>query len=464
MSSITQPPTPGSAGNHHTDIQKPSRAPWFVLGGIIALVIIFAAATWESWVPTQSVQVARVIAVKSQNTTKSVKPSGKQSTAFQAAGWVEADPQPTAVTALVSGVIERVSVLDGQSVKAGQEIATLDNTDFKIELAIAAADLDEAKAKVNQAQQALAVAKAHVTAHAKHLELAEAQIAQRKDESDRLANLGDAVSERDQQQAALALQTAEANLEAVHTQLAIHQASVKEREAFVDIMQARVAISQAKLNKAKINLERCVIRAPHDGCIQELLASTGRKQMLGSDNMHSTTVATMYDPASLQVRVDVALDDSAGLFVGQSAKITCNALPKESFNGTVTRILGIADLSRNTLQAKVRIENPSALLRPDMLVKVQFHGKINSHSSNDSNGNIQLLLPKKYFSSSSDEQTLWVVGKDNILEQKAVTLSDTPDNYLVVTSGLSAGMWVVINPPNDLELGQRVSTEEISDE
>ena len=38
----------------------------------------------------------------------------------------------------------------------------------------------------------------------------------------------------------------------------------------------------------------------------------------------------------------------------------------------MTRIVGEADLQRNTLQAKVRVEDPDHRLRPDMLCRAEF--------------------------------------------------------------------------------------------
>src|SRR5690606_23362563 len=121
------------------------------------------------------------------------------------------------------------------------------------------------------------------------------------------------------------------------------------------------------VEKARLALSRTIVGSPVDGRVLRLLSIPGQKKMLSDNDSESSTVAILYDPAKLQVRVDVPLADAAGLQVGQTARIRCGLLPDKVFDGTVTRITGEADLQRNTLQAKVSIASPVDQLRPEML-------------------------------------------------------------------------------------------------
>ena len=449
-------------------IKRPSRAPYILLSAVAVFVLLFAATTWQSWFPAPSVDVVRVISIKhvatttaSQHAQEQVAASGPQETAFQAAGWVEADPQVTAITAQVSGIVQSVSVLDGESVKAGQEIARLIDDDFKIALMSAQASVTEAQARLEESKRQLQIGETHVKAHDTHHQLALAKVAERQDIVDRYQKAGDAVSTQDRQQAALALKTAQAQFEAVHSDLSIREATVKKYQAQVRVDEAKVAVAQARLAQAQLNLERCIIRAANNGTIQELFAYPGRKQMLGSDNPTSTSVATIFDPKKLQARVDIALEDSAGLFIGQDARITCNALPQQQFKGVVTRILGVADIARNTLQAKVKIIDPIPLLRPDMLVKVQFLGKApQAQRSNTSKAtHLAHYVPETYF---SDRATaLWSVDEHMRLQSIQVQYGQTQDGMIEITSGVRAGMYLLTHPPAQAKTGMQVSIKEI---
>ena len=56
---------------------------------------------------------------------------------FQASGWIEPDPLPVKATALISGVVDEVFVLEGESVGEDDIIATLVDDDAELDLATA---------------------------------------------------------------------------------------------------------------------------------------------------------------------------------------------------------------------------------------------------------------------------------------------------------------------------------------
>jgi RND family efflux transporter MFP subunit len=128
-----------------------------------------------------------------------------------------------------------------------------------------------------------------------------------------------------------------------------------------------MAETRATCDEARLRLERMVVRAPASGVVLERLATVGSE--LGGV---TRTVATLYDPASVRVRVDVPQQDLAGLFVGQRARVESDARPGRPYEGEVIRIVRKADLQKVTMQAHVRILEGDDLLRPEMLTQVRF--------------------------------------------------------------------------------------------
>lgn len=447
--------------SEHAPIKPPSRAPLLLSIGLLVLLALFAAASWESWMPQRQVEVLRVIASSRQAETGNTAPEG--SVAFQAAGWVEADPFPTHASALVNGVINSVAVRDGEAVSKGQELARLDTADFAIALEHSEAQLRAARASRKQSQHALHSARARVATQQKHIQVFQARIAERRESAERFTGAAEAVSALARRQTQLALATAEAELSVANSDLHLLQSQVEEAAAELEQRAAAVQTAQVSRDKAQLDLERCTIRAPIAGRLQQLHVAPGSKIVSGSDNPYSRSIATLYDPQALQVRVDVSLVDSAGLFIDQKTKITCSALPGKTFNGTVTRLLGHADISRNTLQAKVAIEDADELLRPEMLVKVQFLTAANQEqqaASNESSSTLACFLPAERLSLSEGGQQVWIVNDQMRLEQRAITVGGMTDDYRHIPEGLRPGEWVVINPAADLAVGERVQVQE----
>ena len=77
--------------------------------------------------------------------------------------------------------------------------------------------------------------------------------------------------------------------------------------------------------------------------------------MLHMDDMDAASAAILYEEGNLQARIDVPLNEAAMIYLGQPVEIVSSILPEKVFNGKVTRILGEADLQRNTLQVKVSL-------------------------------------------------------------------------------------------------------------
>ncbi len=370
---------------------------------------------------------------------------------FQASGWIEPDPFMIHVTALESGIVERVHVLEGVAVDKGQVLVELVKEDAQLALQTALAGERRARSERHVAQAAL--------------EEARAQLASSRDELERLQRItGRAVSEQDVSRAQFALQTQEAAYNAA--------------EARTEVAAAEVELSEVEVASARLALERMTIVAPVAGRIVELRAEPGKKAFLEADDRESAMVVMMYERGKLQARIDVSLSDAAGLFIGQPVEIATEFLPDRTFRGEVTRIVGMADLQRNTLQAKVRLLAPDDALRPEMLCRAKFFaagsprttsGEIAGGSgtmqpdqtSRSGTGRVRrlVLAPVNALDNSANNHAaLWIIGTDSLrLERRDVrTGRFRRDDWIEVESGLLPGERIVLPPHDDLVEGRRV--------
>ena len=234
---------------------------------------------------------------------------------FTAAGYVEPIPPfPIHISPLVLGRIDEFTITEGQPVKAGQIIAKLNSQEFEKRLA--------------ELQAALGV-------NAERLALAESELARSK----KLAATG------------------------VATGKELEQAS-----ADAAVLRAEAVKLQAEIQTVEWQIQQTAVRAPVDGVLFERLANVG--SFIYSDS--NREIASIYDPAKLQIWVDVNQRDVARLRVGQPVEVTLDAEPGKVFTGEVSRILPRASLSKNTIQAKILLHETSPSLRPDMSVKVTF--------------------------------------------------------------------------------------------
>lgn len=424
---------------------------WLVPAAILTgFALLFLALFRDRLLPAPTVEAALVLAT----------PGGTESAAvaegrllFQASGWIEPDPLPVKATALVNGVIDTVHVLEGQQVSKGEPLATLVDADAR--LALAAAEQEHRMRKAAHEAQVAAIGSARRKLDSAKAIVEAARTLQEEadDQNSRISELGPgAIAESEIVSARLRLDRERLQTLAAEAISGEAEAEVARMELEAKVKEAEAAAAAVAVDQAKLALERTRIVSPVDGRVLRLLAAPGQKKMLAMDDTDSSTIAILYQPDHLQVRVDVPLADAAGLSVGQAAKIRCSLLPDRVFAGEVTRITGEADLQRNTLQAKVRILDPVDQLRPEMLCRVEFFGKGQGAAA----ASLATWAPEAALTGG----TAWVFDPDTSrVARRAVQAStETRDGFVRVLDGLRPGEQVVLSPQG-LRDGQRVHSK-----
>ncbi len=437
---------------------------------VLAFVGLFAFVFRDRLIPALSVAVTPAVLLadiekaEQQGAVKEAEtgPDFAAPMLFQAAGWFEPDPLPIRATSLTDGVIESVHVLEGQSVKAGQALANLIAEDAELSLAASERAREATVAEHHMHLANIPAAEADAAAILDRIKAAEAKLAELTDRYERLAPLGDngSVSKQEVVSAKLAVEAQTAEVEALRGDHRSALAKVDAIETQSKVFEAQIAADEVTVRERKLALARTEIRSPVDGVVLELTAAPGQKKMLAMDDPDSATIAVLFETGKLQARVDVPLADARGLAVGQAALITSDFLPNTEFQGVVSRIVGSADLQRNTLQAKVRVLDPDPRLRPEMLCRVKFLGAPEAGAGKRSPDESRAVMALE--SALSTPESAWVVTKDGSHVEKRNLVLGTlrRDGYVAVTSGLLAGELLVLPPHDRLETGRRIHVTE----
>jgi RND family efflux transporter MFP subunit len=415
--------------------------------------VLFLALFRDRLLPAPDVDVALVLATTSDSANARSNGPAAGGLLFQASGWIEPDPLPTKATALIDGVIDTVHVLGGQQVSKGDPLATLVDADARLALAAA----------VENHRTLSAARDAHIAAISSARKKHESALASERaaltlqeeaaDQHSRLSGMRKgSVPEADVVSARLRLDRERLQSAAAEADSGVAEAEIARMELETKVREAEVSAAAVEVDQAKLALDRTRIVSPLDGRVLRLLAAPGQKKRLGMDDPDSSTIAILYQPEKLQVRVDVPLADAAGLRVGQQAKIRCGLLPDRVFNGEVTRITGEADVQRNTLQAKVRIVDPGDQLRPEMLCRVEFLGSATTTAS--AAGSLALWIARTALTSNA----VWVCDPESqrVAKRSVLAAAGTRDGFVSISEGLRPGEHVVLSPQN-LREGQRVN-------
>ncbi|HWP64565.1 MAG TPA: efflux RND transporter periplasmic adaptor subunit [Candidatus Limnocylindria bacterium] len=250
---------------------------------------------------------------------------------------------------------------------------------------------------------------------------------------------------RDAEQRAL-LREAEAQL--VLAEQAWRRASALAGSRVVspaDLDQARANrdAARARVDLAKVNLERTEIQAPFGGTLGPRLVSPG-------DRITTDTPLVQLD-ATARLKVTFTVPEHAvpQVHVGQPVEVRVAPFPDRSFAGEVFFVAPSLDPRNRRLTVKAVADNADRALRPGLFASVRLETSRREGA---------LVVPESAVVYDTDGPFVWRVGADALPERVGVVLGIRRDGRVEVTRGLAAGDRIVASGTNKVVPGRPLTT------
>jgi multidrug efflux pump subunit AcrA (membrane-fusion protein) len=264
------------------------------------------------------------------------------------------------IFARAAGYLKQRYVDIGDRVRSGQKLADIEAPDLDQQVSQAQAALAQAQGQLGQAQALLEQL------------IATRDLAAITWQRYKVLTADGAVSRQDGDNQSTYAKTSEANVIA-------QQKTVRASEEFV-------RASQATLGRLLTLQGYEQITAPFDGIITArnvdvgaLISATGsslgpaRSNGAGpSDVPSGGEIFRLAEIGRLRVLIAVPQTNAPGVHVGQTATVSVQQIPKQSFKGNVTRTSSSLDAQSRTLLTEVQVENPKGVLLPGMYATVSF--------------------------------------------------------------------------------------------
>jgi membrane fusion protein, multidrug efflux system len=281
----------------------------------------------------------------------------------------------------ISGQITKIHFVDGADVKAGQVLFSIDPRPFQ-------AQLNQAEANLAQAQAALALAKTNFA---------------------RVENITDprAVSRQD----------------------------YDTKKNAIDIAEAQVKQNRAAVERARLDLEYCTIRAPIDGRAGQRLVDVGNIVIANSrvllviqrlDPIYADFTITEHDLSAVQrnmarrtLLADVSLPDDA----------------RDVRRGNLTFLDNAVQDGTGTVKLRAALPNADRRFWPGRFVRVRLVLDTRPNA---------VLIPASAPQMSANGSFVYVVKQDSTAELRAVKLGQRQGDLVVVDAGLKSGERVVV--------------------
>jgi membrane fusion protein, multidrug efflux system len=132
--------------------------------------------------------------------------------------------------------------------------------------------------------------------------------------------------------------------------------------------------------------------------------------------------------------------------VGQSAIVSVQAYPGESFHGTVSSVSPVCNPSNRTVDVEIRIANPSSRLKPGMYADAEFF----------QNRRTAWTLPVSSVVEKTDRKIVFIPNADRAVEIP-VTTGSVLEDAVEIVSGIRGTESVVGAGASLLEKGSKIN-------
>ena len=223
----------------------------------------------------------------------------------------------------------------------------------------------------------------------------------------------------------------------------------------LDTAQANDLTTTAAIAAAKANVEKYLtmaaytqITAPFDGVVTHRYADPGTLIQAGtSSDTQALPLVRVSDNYRLRLDFPVTVDYVKDVQLGATVEVKVDSLNGKILTGTISRFTHDVDDNTRTMTTEIEVPNPNLELVPGMYATVIL--KVEKH--------LQALAVPTEAVVSGKTPAVFVVNRDNQIEERAVKLGlETADKYEIL-SGLREGDLVVIGNRSGIESGQHVA-------
>ncbi len=342
------------------------------------------------------------------------------------------------VHAEVSGLVRSVGVHLGDSVRAGQVLATISQPGVS-------EDVQASEARVAQARAALQTLQtggrgseqAELEADANHLKQ-QRSAAQRNLESLQRLQKASAATLFEVEQARETVSDLDVQIQS----LATRRAAIVGRDDLA-AAQARLQEAEANLNLARTHAAQSTVPAPLSGTVYDLPVRTGAYLNPGDP------VASIGQLDPVRVRVYVDEPELGRVEPGESVRITWDALPGREWMGTVerkpTEVVALG--SRQVGEVLCTVANPGHDLTPGTNVNAFILTKVSEHA---------LAIPKIAVRRDNGVG-VYLLQKGNKVKWQAVQTGISDALRVEALSGLKEGDEVAMPSDQPLKDGMAVT-------
>ena len=388
---------------------------------LIAALLVILRPKAERQVPVETGRLVEVFPAKAEEVQIYI----------EAYGTVEPRETLKLVAEVRGQIVETdASFKEGGFVTKGTRLIQIDPRTYQLHVQRYNVQVKQAQAEIKRLEQEVLNLKARIKIASSDVSLAKGEYFRLKKLIDRKV-IAQSTLDKAEQQYLASLE----RLQALENQLAL---TGPQKEQLLAQRDMAGVLHQ----EAKLDLERCDIRAPFDGWVLEKLIEVGQHVNVGQD------LGRIYSAGLLDIEVRIPVKDLKW-FPGELDSVKDieadivfeNQGARKSWSGKVSRLKAEMDDRTRTLPIVVEVDETSASsenraslrLRPGMFVTVKIKGRVIDQA---------FVLPRHVVYPGDTVYTV----EDDRLKIKSVNILRTYKDSVIVNEGLSDGESIIKTP------------------
>lgn len=331
----------------------------------------------------------------------------------------------------ISGVVVRIPVGEGETVAAGDTLIILDDAESRALMLQAVGAVQQADAQSRQMRELTLPAAEQALAQASAARLSAEQALRRN-----LSALGlDAPAALDEARKSLNM------LRAAEQAAELTVRADRPGGSAATVIATQRTQAGASLSAARTRLQYRAILAPRAGVLISRSVEVGDVAQPGK-------VLLLLSPAGdMDIVVQVDEKQLGLIAVGQHALASADAFPAQRFSAEVRFINPGVDLLRASVEVRLRVPNPPAMLRQDMTVSVDIETARRPQA---------LVVSSEDIGDRTSANPWVLVVREGRAQRQAVRLGLMSAGKAEILAGVNAGDTVVPLGTGTITSGQRL--------
>ncbi|HUA58461.1 MAG TPA: efflux RND transporter periplasmic adaptor subunit [Verrucomicrobiae bacterium] len=209
--------------------------------------------------------------------------------------------------------------------------------------------------------------------------------------------------------------------------------------------------AQARQRHDQVLYDYAKIVAPFSGVVTKRYANYGTLMQSGINSTQALPLVQLSEDDLFRLVIPVPETYVESIHVGDKVDVRVPALNR-ALPGQVKRFSVDVDADTRTMHTEVDVPNTGGVLMPGMYAEATLTITRIANA---------LTVPPQAVVTNNGQSTVWVVGPDNRIEIRNLTIGTETPNDVEILSGLKAGEMVATGDRASLKQGETVRPKEV---